>query len=309
MTEPIPMTVFSGYLGAGKTTLIGRLIDRIHSERLCVIVNDFGELSIDAEVLRRADGMTLPLPNGCVCCSAATGLYKAFDTVLRLDPRPSRILLEASGVADPSRLRAIAEAEPELEPGRIVTVVDAAGFAANIEDALKRPDMVRQIEAAELLLLSKTDLLPAAEAEDVHGNLSLMAPAARVMPMGEDDSVLFDLAAGSMAPLGLHAGDGARAHFPEHRYGSCTVRCGEIRDLDRFIHELVAAALPLVRLKGFLRIAGRRSPILLDLVDGRAGVKTIHAGTSEGTTISAIYPREMDLVPALEYLLARHGAI
>ena len=117
MTEnntPLPVTIISGYLGSGKTTLVNHLLRHSDGRRIVVLVNDFGELPIDADLIISADGDTINLANGCACCSMGGDLFNALVDVLDRSPPPQYLLIEASGVADPARIANIARAEPDL---------------------------------------------------------------------------------------------------------------------------------------------------------------------------------------------------
>ena len=123
MTD-LPLSVIGGYLGAGKTTLINQLLTGDHGRRLAVLVNDFGAINIDAALLQSASEDTIALTNGCVCCTMSGDLFYAIGDMLDRQPRPEHILVEASGIADPAKIAAVALAEPDLSYAGIVTVVD-----------------------------------------------------------------------------------------------------------------------------------------------------------------------------------------
>ena len=154
MTQ-LPMTVVGGYLGAGKTTLINRLLSDDHGLRIMVLVNDFGAINIDAELLISADDDTIELANGCVCCTMGADLFMAVGKVLDRPDRPDHLIIEASGVADPARIANVAKAEPDLRYAGIVTVVDGKNCAALLQDEQIGPQIASQIACADLLTISK----------------------------------------------------------------------------------------------------------------------------------------------------------
>ena len=273
----VPLHVISGYLGAGKTTLINRLLSSPGSERLCIIVNDFGELDIDAEILRRGDGITLSLANGCVCCSASAGLFKAFDTVLRLDPLPCRILLEASGVADPVRIAAVARAEPDLLPGGICTMVDSSSIRAGLADPLAAPEMEKQIRAANLVMLSCCDLATADEMSDALGIVGRMAPGIPVCRASSITSMadLLGLLDGDMVEGGMLPGE----HRLDSHYTRMTFRGECLRHPDAFLRAIRDTGSPVLRLKGLVRVSGHAGFQSLNVVGHRVDLAPVRLET------------------------------
>ena len=151
----LPLTIVSGYLGAGKTTLINRLLAEDHGLRLMVIVNDFGAINIDQTLIETAENETIALTNGCVCCTMGPDLFRALDQALDRDPRPDHLIIEASGIADPAAIANAAIAEPEISYAGIVTLVDGASVADLLADGLVAPQVEQQIAAADLLLVTK----------------------------------------------------------------------------------------------------------------------------------------------------------
>ncbi len=153
----LPLTVIGGYLGAGKTTLINRLLAEDHGLRLLIMVNDFGAINVDAALIAAADEEMIALSNGCVCCTMGADLYLAIGDVLDRETRPDHLVIEASGIADPAAIARVAIAEPDLAYGGVVTVVDALEY-----DRLSRDpqigDQVRgQVEVADVVVVTKTE--------------------------------------------------------------------------------------------------------------------------------------------------------
>lgn len=154
---PLPMTVISGYLGAGKTTLINRLLAEDHGLRLLVMVNDFGAINIDAALIETTGDDTIALTNGCVCCTMGADLFMALGDALDQTPRPDHLIVEASGIADPAAIANAAIAEPEMSYAGIITLVDAQNAADLLNDPLIAPQVTQQITAADMVILTKTD--------------------------------------------------------------------------------------------------------------------------------------------------------
>ena len=154
---PLPVTVIAGYLGAGKTTLINRLLAEDHGLHLMVIVNDFGAINIDAALLDSVDADTIALTNGCVCCTMGDDLHRALDTALDRAPRPDHLVIEASGIADPAAIANAVIAEPELSYGGIVTLVDGLNAPGLLENTATGAQVAHQIDVADLTLVTKSD--------------------------------------------------------------------------------------------------------------------------------------------------------
>lgn len=152
---PLPMTVISGYLGAGKTTFINQLLAADHGLKLMILVNDFGAINIDAALLASKDEDTIALTNGCVCCTMGSDLFLALGDALDRRPRPDHLIVEASGVADPARIANAARAEPDMRYAGIVTLVDGEAFDGLSSDPLIGPQVRNQVSRADLVVITK----------------------------------------------------------------------------------------------------------------------------------------------------------
>ncbi|GAP35794.1 CobW family GTP-binding protein [Piscinibacter sakaiensis] len=157
-----PLVVLGGFLGAGKTTLLNHWLAQAGGRRLAVLVNDFGHLNVDAALLAAAGGDTIALANGCVCCQIGDDLSAALARVLDAPVPFDAILVEASGVSDPWRIAQIGLIEPSLALGGVVVLVDCEALPAQAADPLLADTLQRQLDAADWLVLNKTDRVDAA---------------------------------------------------------------------------------------------------------------------------------------------------
>lgn len=158
---PVPAVVIGGWLGAGKTTLVNHLLRHAGGQRLAVLVNDFGELVIDADLIDgdAAAGEVLALAGGCICCSFGADLLSALQQVLRREPRPDRVLIEASGVGLPAAIARTAKLAQGLQVEGIVVLADASTVRERARDPYVGDTVKQQLREADLLLLTQGDRL------------------------------------------------------------------------------------------------------------------------------------------------------
>jgi len=159
MSDAIPLTVIGGFLGAGKTTLLNRLLRGATGRRFAVLVNDFGALDIDGRLVADHGGDTIALANGCLCCTIGDSLVTTLLSLLERPERFDHIVVEASGVADPGRVADLAVLEPRLARDGVIVVVDAAHVRERAADRRVGDTVMRQLGAADLIVLNKIDLV------------------------------------------------------------------------------------------------------------------------------------------------------
>lgn len=163
----LPVTVVAGYLGSGKTTYINKKLAQANGLRYAVLVNDFGKLNIDAELIESETTKSISLVNGCVCCSIANDVDGALEEIRSMADLLDWVILEASGVADPGRVRNMVLNWPGFEMKESITLVDATRVQRLVNDKFVGQHIRAQLADSGRLLLSKVDLLPEGEVEKI----------------------------------------------------------------------------------------------------------------------------------------------
>ncbi len=198
MSESLPFTVIGGYLGAGKTTLLNHLLADAGGLRVAVLVNDFGSVNIDVDLIRSHDGETINLANGCMCCMLVNGFVTAIGQIRRRARDFDHIVIEASGVADPGKIAQYGQMY-ELPLDGIIVMADAEQVRTQAVNKYVGDTVQRQFTQADLILLNKTDIVSAGEIESLRGWLAGLAPGAPVIETVRSEVPLAVL-------LGVHAG-------------------------------------------------------------------------------------------------------
>ena len=183
--SPTPMTVIGGVRGAGKTAFLNRLLAAT-TARYAVLVNDFGEINIDAGLIERHDGATMSLTNGCVCCSIGAGFLETLGRLLDSGERFDRFVIEASGVGDPWRIAEIAVLEPGLRLDGVIVLADATRIGSLVHDRRVGETVRNQFAKCDVVLLSKHDLVTPDGLNDARRVVRAIRPDARVEVFSRD---------------------------------------------------------------------------------------------------------------------------
>ena len=300
----VPATIITGFLGAGKTTLIRHLLENARGRRLALIINEFGDVGVDGEILKSCGIDVCPeeniveLANGCLCCTVADDFVPAMEALLAREPRPDHIIIETSGLALPKPLVKAFDwpaIRAKLTVDGVIAVVDAAAVAegrfADDEEKLaaqraQDPSLDHdnpleevyedQLLCADLVILNKADLVDAASLERLTTEISAAIPRAVKIVRTTQGRVAADVL------LGLHAAAeddiGARPSHHDTEEGH------DHDDFDSFIVELPAIADPsalvarlagvarehdVLRMKGFVEVAGKPMRLLVQGVGAR----------------------------------------
>ena len=282
MREPMPLTILGGYLGAGKTTVLNHLLRHADGRRIAVVVNDFGSVNIDADLVEGRSEDTISIAGGCVCCGFGDDLLETLQS-LRDAPEPfDHVVIETSGVALPRNLRATVSLAPGIAVAATIVLADAESVQRLAGDRYVGDTVRDQLQSADLLLLTKCDLLPAESLDAVEAWLRAQAsaPVLRAVDGAVPVAVLlgdFARAPRSEGPdsagpsvLGVQA----RLRPPAHataQYDTEALTIDAPLHPQRLAEALAALSPPLVRAKGLVpgpdgqlhtvQLVGRRASV------------------------------------------------
>jgi len=271
----IPVTVLTGYLGAGKTTLLNRILSENHGKRYAVIVNEFGEIGIDNDLIVESDEEIYEMNNGCICCTVRGDLIRTVEGLMRRPGRFDAILVETTGLADPAPVAQTffmdddVRAKTKLDA--VVALVDAKHLPLRLKDSKEAED---QIAFADVIVLNKTDLVTPEELAQVEGLVRAINPTARIHKTSRSEVDLsavldrgaFDLKR-AMANDPHFLDDEARDDHHDHdasaihdvSVSSISLRAGEMDPKKFFpwIEKITQAEGPnILRLKGIIALKG-----------------------------------------------------
>ncbi len=334
MTHKIPTTVITGFLGAGKTTLIRNLLQNAGGRRIALIINEFGDIGIDAEILKGCgqdackDDDIIELANGCICCTVADDFVPTINTLLNRTDRLDHIIIETSGLALPQPLvRAFnwPEIKSRVTVDGVITVLDAmalsegrfaddeAAIAAqraadpNVDHENPIQELFEdQLNCADMVILNKTDLLSEAELSAVTNQLKTqMRKGCSLVPTQQgliDPAVLLGTRAGAEDDLhnrkSNHEMEGVEQHDHDD-FNTFIVEVSGTQNKESLLARIskTIEQHDILRLKGFGAVAGSSARLLIQAVGPRLNSyfdRAWHAGEAQRTQLVVIGEKSMD---------------
>jgi G3E family GTPase len=204
MADLIPVTVLTGYLGAGKTTLLNRILTENHGKKYAVIINEFGELGVDNDLVVDSDEEVFEMNNGCICCTVRGDLIRIVGGLMKRAQKFDGIIVETTGLANPAPVAQTFFVDEDVKAktrlDAILTVVDALNFLTRLEDS---PEAADQVAFADVIILNKLDLVSPEALAKVEARIKTINPYARIHHATRGDVPIDQL-------LGLNAFDLSR---------------------------------------------------------------------------------------------------
>ncbi|MBW4482054.1 MAG: GTP-binding protein [Tildeniella torsiva UHER 1998/13D] len=282
--NPIPVSVITGYLGSGKTTLLNHMLTQEHGKRIAVIVNEFGEVGIDGQLVIDADEEILEMNNGCICCTVRGDLVRIFDNLMKKQDKFDHVVIETTGLADPAPVIQSFFADETMQTkaqlDAVITIVDSKHIWEHWDSA----EAQEQIAFADVILLNKTDLVSPTVLDELEQRVRGMTGFAKVYRTQNSD-IAMDSVLGIKAfdlKQALHIDpdflDEEAHEHDESVFSISIVETGSVdgEKFNRWIYQLLQdRGADIFRMKGILDIDSEDRRFVFQgvhmLLDGRPG--------------------------------------
>ena len=305
MNQPLPVTILGGYLGAGKTTLVNQMLRQANGRRIAVLVNEFGTLPIDEDLIEARDDSLISIAGGCICCSFGSDLTAALQQMTTLDPPPDHIVIESSGVALPGAIAASVALNPALHHQGVCVLADCLTVREQAKDEYIGDTITRQIDDADIVVLTKTDLAEVANSASALAWLAEHWPAKHIVTADNgvvaNADLLADISRAPSRPSGAVHGNEA--------YSSITLYPTSTGDTTAFAKALCAPSLGILRAKGYLHdMSGKK--MLLQIVGTRYALTETTSKEAPGVVCIGLKQRfdKPAIIRLAEEIAARKGA-
>ncbi len=284
MNARIRATVLSGYLGAGKTTIVNHVLSQPHGVRLAVLVNDFGPVNIDASLVRGQGERIVELSNGCICCSIGNDLGEALGAISAWPEPPERLLLEASGVAEPARIAMIVGNWPGFELDAVIVAADAETVCERAKDKYVGALVRSQLRSADLVALTKGDLIGSDRAAQAEAWLRSSDPLLRIVHAAQG-AVPGEILLGFPRRDQDCGGEPASHRHSHADFTTSLWRADRPVDTERLRETLTGRFPSLHRAKGFVTDGGTGDLVLVQSVGPRCEISKAPATAEPGMVL------------------------
>ena len=310
--SPLPVTLLTGFLGSGKTTLVNHILSGSHRRKIGVIVNEFGELGIDAALISGASGSVIELANGCICCATQGDLSRSLRDIAAAGNQMEALLIETSGLADPEPVIAELQSAKFAQAFRldgVITVIDAENFDRNLDHA---EAAFQQIVAGDLLVINKVDTVPEEIPGLIENGVRKVNPDARFVSAVRCEvplDIVFGI--GGRVEPAVHAHDhhhhhdhdDTHHHHSHDDFDSVSLSLERVVDPLRFTAWLEGLGTDVFRAKGFVRFLGNDAPVVVHMVGARRSVEPAPEGIDTKAAALVVIGRNLspaDLKAGLE---------
>jgi len=305
MNTALPVTIIGGFLGSGKTTLVNHLLHHANGVRLAILVNDFGDLPIDADLIEEQEGDVISLSGGCVCCSYGDDLSSSLQSLQSQQNLPDHVFIEASGVALPGAIGQSLSLLRAYQLEGIVVLADAATIKSAAAEKYIGDTVQRQLVDADLIILNKLDLMTDAQAQVVRLWISenyANTPLIDSVHSSINPEVLFEVKHETDHPQDL-----THCHSVSSLFSTLSLSMDHVVDANRLAAKLAEKDNNLVRAKGFVRdtdntlktiqVVGRRWTVTAAPPGVRTGLVCIaQASTFSESTIRSMCKPDAQLM-------------